>query len=336
MNYARRERGASGRYVSAEQCDTRRSRALEDGIAVLAGAGIGVALMYLMDPEHGEQRRAYAKKRARQLMENAGSTVSTAMGATAGGASKMTSRLGDRLSSAYDSASDYAADASSNAASGASGFFGNVAGYGRDFYGRARHAMGNVFHRASDATSDASDRAGGWLSSAKDYAASYVPHVETQADRDRHFWGQMACALASLGLGAGIVYYIDPDRGRTRRAQLTDKFARFTNETGDFFRRTGRHVSNKFRGYAAETGTMTRNMMGSAEQVSDRKLTDRIRAELGHATDRASDINVICYGGRVTLSGNAPVAEIDRIVAVVTGVQGVSGVENRLNSGVGV
>src|SRR5438128_1653812 len=127
MKYARRERGPSGRYVSGEQCDTRRtgSRALEDGIALLAGAGIGVALMYLMDPEHGEQRRAYARRRARQMMENAGSTMSTALGATAGGASKLTSRLGDRMSNAYDSASDYASDASSSAASGASSLFGN-------------------------------------------------------------------------------------------------------------------------------------------------------------------------------------------------------------------
>jgi len=336
MNDARRERGASGRYVSAEQCDTGRSRALEDGIALLAGAGIGVALMYLMDPEHGEQRRAYAKRRARAMMENAGSTMSTALGATAGGASKLTSRLSDRMSNAYDSASDYASDASSSAASGASSLFGNAAGYGKDFYSRARHAVGNVFHRAGDATSDATDRAGGWLSGAKDYAASYVPHVETEADRRRHFWNQLACAVGSLGLGAGIVYYIDPDRGRARRAQLADKFSSFTGETGDFFRRTGRHVSNKFRGYAAESRTMTRNMMGSAEPVGDRKLTDRIRAELGHATDRAGDIDVVCYSGRVILSGNAPVAEIDRIVAVVTGVNGVNGVDNRLNSGVGV
>jgi len=134
----------------------------------------------------------------------------------------------------------------------------------------------------------------------------------------------------------GIVYFVDPNQGARRRAVLRDKFFRFTNETGDFFRRTGRHVSNKFRGYAAEGRSMTRNVAGQSESVDDRTLTERIRAELGHHTTRASDIVVTCYDGRVMLHGAVPPAEIDAIVAAVTAVRGVTGVENQLTSGVGV
>src|SRR4051795_9262291 len=114
------------RRMTREECEpARRSgRMLEDGVSLLAGAGIGVALMYLLDPEHGAQRRRYAKRRAQELVESTGATLSTALGATAGGASKLSSRVRDRVSDAYDTASDYASDAGSNASSTASGLFG--------------------------------------------------------------------------------------------------------------------------------------------------------------------------------------------------------------------
>jgi hypothetical protein len=295
-----------------------RNRAVEDGISLLAGAGIGMALMYLLDPEEGPQRRQRLKRVAGDFMESAGTNVSTALGAASGGASNFASRMRDRAGNAFDNTSDYVSDT----ASGATGLFSKAADYGRDIYGRARSAVSNAWHRSGDAAEDAVD-----------YAGSFIPHIETEADRRRHFWGQIICALGSLGLGAGIVYYIDPDRGRTRRAKLRDKFVHFTNETGDFFSRTGRHLRNKMYGYYAEGRSAASNMMGGSESADDQTLTNRIRSELGRSTRNISGLNIRCSNGRVSLSGTAPDAEISSIVTIISGVRGVTGVDNQLGSG---
>src|SRR5438874_12427635 len=90
------------------------NRAVEDGLSLLAGAGIGMALMYLLDPEQGRERRYRMRRAAGDALESAGATISSSLGAAAGGASSFGSRVRDRVSGAYDSASDYANDGASN------------------------------------------------------------------------------------------------------------------------------------------------------------------------------------------------------------------------------
>ncbi len=48
------------------------------------------------------------------------------------------------------------------------------------------------------------------------------------------------------------MYYLDPERGRTRRALLRDKAYSITRQSGDKARRYGHHLGNKAHGYAAQ------------------------------------------------------------------------------------
>jgi hypothetical protein len=55
-----------------------------------------------------------------------------------------------------------------------------------------------------------------------------------------------------LCLGAGLMYYLDPDRGRRRRALVRDKAVHLQHETGHAVNRKARHIGNRARGLVAE------------------------------------------------------------------------------------
>lgn len=57
--------------------------------------------------------------------------------------------------------------------------------------------------------------------------------------------------LTSAGLGAGLMYFLDPNRGRQRRAQIRDKMARIGHRIQDTRDVVVRDVRNRMRGLAA-------------------------------------------------------------------------------------
>jgi len=83
-------------------------RAVEDGLALLAGAGVGMAVMYLLDPDNGRNRRARISRTAADALEQSGEYLGAATGMIGSGASSLTGRIGDRFSDATDSLSDAA------------------------------------------------------------------------------------------------------------------------------------------------------------------------------------------------------------------------------------
>ncbi|HYD53864.1 MAG TPA: BON domain-containing protein, partial [Gemmatimonadaceae bacterium] len=132
--------------------------------------------------------------------------------------------------------------------------------------------------------------------------------------------------LAGAGIGAAIMYFLDPARGARRRHLLADQ-ATSAARTG---RETARDVAvdlgNRARGTAAELRGMARTA-----PVTDEQLVARVRSELGHRVERARGIEVVADGGTVTLRGAVPADELPQVVAAVRGVRGVDRVENQLD-----
>src|SRR5437899_9695413 len=58
--------------------------------------------------------------------------------------------------------------------------------------------------------------------------------------------------ISGLGFGAGLMYLLDPDRGRRRRTLLRDRAVRAVNRVGHFLDATRRDVSHRAQGLAAE------------------------------------------------------------------------------------
>jgi hypothetical protein len=133
--------------------------------------------------------------------------------------------------------------------------------------------------------------------------------------------------MLGAGIGAGVMFLLDPGRGARRRALVRDKITRAVHRTRDVYDATLRDVRNRAAGAAAEIGARVPD-----EVVDDRRLAERVRAKLGRVASHPRAIQVAADHGRVTLSGDALAAEVHDIVAAIRGVRGVDGVENRLNA----
>ena len=135
---------------------------------------------------------------------------------------------------------------------------------------------------------------------------------------------KVATAFAA---GAAAMYLLDPETGRRRRVLARDRGAGAARDLKDSMRSAGRDASHRMHGRLAETKSHL-----AGEPVDDDTLHDRIRAKLGHLLDRPATVDVAVSGGNVVLSGEAPEDEAAALSRYVAGMQGVSGVENRLSA----
>lgn len=134
-----------------------------------------------------------------------------------------------------------------------------------------------------------------------------------------------AMLLGGLGLGAALMYVLDPDRGKRRRALVRDKAVRTAHKASDRLEARSRDWRNRARGAAAEVKAITRR-----EDVPDAVLEERVRAEIGRAVSSPGAIGVGVIGGTVTLSGAVLASEVEDLLSTVRDVRGVEDVENRL------
>src|SRR4051812_16537176 len=123
-------------------------RAFEDGLSLLAGAGIGMALMYLMDPDSGQRRRARMARAASDALEHGGEYLGAATAGIGSTASNFADRARDRFSDASDSVADTAASVRKRFSRTPAHWWDRAAGYGK-----------SLFNRASNTTSDWADDA---------------------------------------------------------------------------------------------------------------------------------------------------------------------------------
>ncbi|MBA3438628.1 MAG: hypothetical protein H0T92_02000 [Pyrinomonadaceae bacterium] len=70
--------------------------------------------------------------------------------------------------------------------------------------------------------------------------------------------------LGGIGLGAMLMYMLDPDKGRRRRALVRDQITSASHRASKALRRTSRDLSNRAQGVVAEA----RKMLGLQEQTS--------------------------------------------------------------------
>jgi len=131
--------------------------------------------------------------------------------------------------------------------------------------------------------------------------------------------------LAGAAIGAGIMYLLDPDGGRRRRALLRDQIVTAAHKTSDAVDATSRDVTNRARGVVAELRGRLRR-----ERVSDEVLRERVRARIGSVVGHAGSLDTHVDDGRVTLRGPVLSEEVERLLRRVRSVRGVEDVVNEL------
>jgi osmotically-inducible protein OsmY len=134
-------------------------------------------------------------------------------------------------------------------------------------------------------------------------------------------WG----LVSGIGLGATLMYLLDPDRGKRRRALVRDKAVHVMHETEDTVRTATCHLGLRMRGLAARTRSRF-----TREEVTDEVLVERVRSKLGRAVSHPRSIEVEVIQGQVTLRGPVLARDVDRLLKAVASVRGVTEVENRL------
>jgi osmotically-inducible protein OsmY len=132
-----------------------------------------------------------------------------------------------------------------------------------------------------------------------------------------------------LLLGAGLMYLLDPDRGKTRQAYARDKAIRARHEAERIANRAtarAEDLRNRAQGRMIET---QKTLEG--EDVPDDVLVDRVRSQIGRCIDHTRNVLVTAFNGRVTLRGPILEREVEPLLSCVRDVRGVKDVINQLD-----
>ena len=133
--------------------------------------------------------------------------------------------------------------------------------------------------------------------------------------------------LKGACLGAGAMYFLDPQRGRRRRALLRDQAIGASHYLACHWDKSVRDLNNRLSGFVAEF-----ERWGREEHVSDNQLAGRVRSKLGRYVSNPRAIEVSVDDGRVTLRGPVLASEIQAAFDAVRSVPGVGHVENELEA----
>ncbi len=131
-----------------------------------------------------------------------------------------------------------------------------------------------------------------------------------------------------FGAGALTMYFLDPNRGKRRRASLRDAFVHSGHDVEKFARRFGRDVENRIEGAVAET----RHLFEDDDQVSDNVLEQRIRTAVGRAVSHPHAVEVNCTGGSVFLGGWVLADEVAELNGALRSIRGVRDLSTFLNT----
>jgi len=133
--------------------------------------------------------------------------------------------------------------------------------------------------------------------------------------------------LSVAGVGAGLMYFFDPDRGKRRRALIRDKAKHFNRIASDAAGKTRRDLRNHLLGAISEMESLFR-----AERVTDDILEARVRSKLGRVVSHPHAIEVKAAEGLVILSGPVLAGEVHPLLETVIAINGVKNIDNRLET----
>lgn len=157
-------------------------------------------------------------------------------------------------------------------------------------------------------------------------ALPWVVKRELRNFRRQSMRSQGVAALGGLGLGAALMYWLDPDRGRRRRALLRDSLVHAQYVLQHAAGKTSRDAGHRAYGLWAESRHLFEH-----DEPTDEVLEARVRAKLGRAVSHPHAIEVLAVEGIVTLRGDILAAERDDALACVKKVRGVQILQNQLH-----
>lgn len=134
--------------------------------------------------------------------------------------------------------------------------------------------------------------------------------------------------ISAAGMGAGLMYLCDPDRGKRRRALLRNKAIHGSRIANDAAGKTQRDIRNHLRGALAEV----KAVFAGEGPVFDDVLAARVRSKLGRVVSHPGAVEVKAVDGVIVLSGLILADEVHPLLDTIIGIHGVKNIENRLEA----
>ncbi|MGH9872921.1 MAG: SRPBCC family protein [Pyrinomonadaceae bacterium] len=131
--------------------------------------------------------------------------------------------------------------------------------------------------------------------------------------------------MSAAGIGAGLMYLFDPQRGKRRRAEIRNKAQYINRITNDAVGKTGRDLRNHILGVISGMESLVRS-----EKATDGVLKARVRSKLGRLVSHPHAIEVKAVDGRVILTGPILADEVVPLFEVISDIAGLKSIENLL------
>ena len=132
--------------------------------------------------------------------------------------------------------------------------------------------------------------------------------------------------VSAAGMGAGLMYLWDPDRGKRRRALLRNKAVHIGRIANDAAGKARRDIRNHLRGAFAEV----ESVFVDNGPVSNDVLAARVRSKLGRVISHPSAVGIKAVEGLIIVSGPILADEVQPLLDSVIGIHGVKNIENHL------
>jgi osmotically-inducible protein OsmY len=145
--------------------------------------------------------------------------------------------------------------------------------------------------------------------------------------RDEGMGSRTGALLLAAGIGAAVMYLLDPERGARRRAIARDRTRSALRSGAEELGRRAEDARNRVSGALSTTRGRLRQ-----DSPDDDRLVARVRAELGHHTDEAGHIEVLASNGTVTLRGRIPEEERGELLRAARKVRGVQALNDELET----
>jgi|GEM_PF-1126213 len=140
-------------------------------------------------------------------------------------------------------------------------------------------------------------------------------------------WTLVGSAGVGAGLGAGLMYLLDPQGGRGRRAVARDKSVSAIKNGGKAAAKTSRHLGNKTKGLVSQAGSKLRR--GDLADEGE-ALLKQVRRKIRRTASHPMAVEVLVQEGSVVLHGLILASEVEGLLAAIQTIEGIAAVENQL------
>jgi BON domain len=138
----------------------------------------------------------------------------------------------------------------------------------------------------------------------------------------------LASSVGAAGTAAALMFFLDPRRGRRRRAFVRDKTSHAVTGARISIGKAARAVGTGTRGLA--TGTWSR--MCPRASADDDVLAERVRSKIRRVVSRPDALDVSARNGIVTLRGDVAQPDVRRLMSRVYSLRDVKEVRNEMKT----